>query len=388
MSLYRFAPNTADNSSGQLWIASILCLIYCTLVLIVRLHIKWRLYGMDDAAISLATILQLGENIPLFIALRNGLGTSEQQLDSSQIATIGKATFAGQLFFLLTLTASKLSIAALMLRLFTRDIIVTRRARILCHTTIAVTLLWAISSIVGTAVSCSPSDFVRDGTTSHCSRRLHQWKVTAALDILTELSLVLLPILFVWPIQMKRHIKVQVAVAFGFRIPLIAIAAVHLHYVSRYNNESNMSQAIVPALVLQQCEVLWSLLSATIPTLKAFMRAFNSGFGMEMDVYSPYGQRYGPQGSKMYILGSVHGSADRNTATTPDACINEHQARPSSVEIIQGVKIHSLDEEAFDSDGSDRRPMSSVNSDSSQDMIIKRETTWSVSYEESSRQDS
>ena len=53
---HRFAPLTVDNNAGYLWIASILCLIYTFLVMIVRLHMKWKMYGLDDAAAMLATV--------------------------------------------------------------------------------------------------------------------------------------------------------------------------------------------------------------------------------------------------------------------------------------------------------------------------------------------
>jgi hypothetical protein len=44
----RFAPVTPDNQSGSVWIATLLCLIYSTLVLVVRGHLRWNMYGLDD----------------------------------------------------------------------------------------------------------------------------------------------------------------------------------------------------------------------------------------------------------------------------------------------------------------------------------------------------
>ncbi|KAJ4986414.1 CFEM domain-containing protein [Stagonosporopsis vannaccii] len=384
VSTHRFAPNTAENSSGQLWIASILCLIYCTLVLVVRLHIKWRLYGVDDAAVTIATALQLGVNIPVFIALQNGLGDSTLELNRTREGIMGKATFAAQLFFILALAASKLSVTALMLRLFTRDIVVTRKARILCYTTIAITILWALGSIIGMALSCSPSDFVRDGGPNHCRTRLLQWWMTAAFDIVTELLLVILPTLFVWSIRMKRHIKTQVAIAFGFRLPLVAIAAVHLYYVSKYSNATNMSRSIIPALVLQQCELLWSLISATIPTLKKFMRTFNSGFGMEIDLDSPYGHRSGPDDDKTYILGSGQRSEGFILPINPNANAHKHQEVIASDETprSQGNRYYH---EVSEPNETSSRPQSGYTSHSSRDMIIKREVGWRISYEDQKR---
>lgn len=52
----RFAPITDDNHAGLLWITSILCLIYSVLIIGVRLHIKWNMYGADDIAALVATV--------------------------------------------------------------------------------------------------------------------------------------------------------------------------------------------------------------------------------------------------------------------------------------------------------------------------------------------
>lgn len=273
-----------------------------------------------------------------------------------------------------------------MLRLFTRDIVVTRKVRFLCYATIAATVLWAIGSIAGTAVSCGPADFVRGGEINHCPTRLLQWRLTAIFDIITELLLVVLPILFVWPIRMKRHIKTQVAVAFSFRLPLIAIAALHLHYVSKYNDAANTSQAIVPALVLQQCELLWSLISATIPTLKKFMRTFSSGFGMEIDLDSPYGYRSGPHDDKTYILGSNQRAEGFILPINPDTNACKSQVIVSTTEDPQS-QVNMFHEEVSEPRGSCSRPQSGYTShSSSREMIIKREVEWQISYEDRERQ--
>jgi len=44
--------------------------------------------------------------------------------------------------------------------------------------------------------------------------------------------------------------------------------------------------------VCQQIELSWSLISATIPSLKSFVKSFNSGFGLTIDPKNT--ARYGP----------------------------------------------------------------------------------------------
>lgn len=281
------------------------------------------------------------------------------------------------MFFIFALAASKFSVAALMLRIFTRDITVTRRTRIVCFATITTTVFWAIGSIVGTALTCSPADFVRNEQWSRCSTRLLQWQVTAAFDILTELLLLILPILFVRSIQMNHDVKTQVAVAFGFRLPLIAIAAVHLHYVSKYSRAANISQAMIPALILQQCELLWSIISATIPTLKKFMRTFSSGFGLDIDLDCSYGPRSGSHGNKTYIM--------RSRQRTESFTLPMTQDESAPVEVPENIHKYSLNEGPSELCEPCSRPQSGHTSHSSREMIIKRKVEWRISYEETTR---
>jgi hypothetical protein len=106
----RFAEITSENHSAYLWISSILCLIYSSLILFVRLHLKWKLYGADDITASTATvrdsvlnsltmkslysyylqILQIGQVVPLLLAMKNGLGKSNNLLSDGELAFIGR----------------------------------------------------------------------------------------------------------------------------------------------------------------------------------------------------------------------------------------------------------------------------------------------------------
>lgn len=52
----RFAIINETDRSGLLWITSILCMIYSSLIICARLHIKWNMYGSDDVTASIATV--------------------------------------------------------------------------------------------------------------------------------------------------------------------------------------------------------------------------------------------------------------------------------------------------------------------------------------------
>ncbi|KAF2656677.1 hypothetical protein K491DRAFT_627820 [Lophiostoma macrostomum CBS 122681] len=372
----RFALVTQNEHAGYLWITSILSLIYTSLTLIVRLHIKWNLYGADDVLASAATVLQLGSVIPLFLAMKQGLGKSDQLLNDYSIAAIGKSTFAAQIFLLVAITTAKGSVATLMLRLFTRDMKVTRKSWISCNATLAFIVAWGVGAIVALTLSCNPSGYLKN-TRGQCGYQVTRWKIITAFDISLELLLAVLPIFFIWPIQMKRYIKLQVVFAFGFRLPAVGFSAAHLHFVSKSARNNDTSHDMIAALVYQQFELFWLLLAATVPTMKAFMRSFNSGFGMEIDL-DGYGSGYGSGGysNRSYPLRSLQSATGASGAV-----IGGKRSRPSDG-YHTAFPAPTPRREVGCMDSSVRPSMTS---DSSQELIIQKHVQVSV-YHEDARQ--
>jgi hypothetical protein len=149
-----------------------------------------------------------------------------------------------------------------------------------------------------------------------------------------------------------------------------AIAILHLHFVGNYVHSETPSLSIVGVLVCQQVELCWSLISATIPNLKSFVKSFSSGFGLTIDLDASaarYGSRsYGKAG---YELGTVrkatsqglHGGS--HIATIPDL---EHQSTAIQHEEENG---HA-------------RKGGSSTSMGSEDHIIRKDVQWKVEYEE------
>lgn len=56
---HRFSPVTFNDHAGQLWIVSILSLIYSVLVATARAYIKYQMFGFDDILIAFATVRKL-----------------------------------------------------------------------------------------------------------------------------------------------------------------------------------------------------------------------------------------------------------------------------------------------------------------------------------------
>lgn len=99
----RFAPITSNDQAGSIWISAILCLVYSVLVVAVRVHLRRKIYGMDDYLILAATVRSpasaypgcklifiefghLAEAIAIFVGLKHGVGRTVSLLRTNDVS--------------------------------------------------------------------------------------------------------------------------------------------------------------------------------------------------------------------------------------------------------------------------------------------------------------
>lgn len=150
-----------------------------------------------------------------------------------------------------------------------------------------------------------------------------------------------------------------------------ALSIVHLKYVSDYTISSNPGIALVPVLVLQQVQLCWSLISATIPNLKSFVKSFSSGFGIQLDpsLTQAYGSGRLGRGTG-YELGSL-GPKGVSKSRSGNQSYNDIE-RPTALpqQMQDNMKSHP-----------NARDQESITSAGSQDHIIRKDVQWKIHYE-------
>jgi hypothetical protein len=108
-----------------------------------------------------------------------------------------------------------------------------------------------------------------------------RWQVLTALDITTELGLLLLPIHLVWKLQMPWTKKAVLLVAFYLRLPVIALSIGRNAYTLRLSQQTSdpgLDSAIVT--IWLEVQLAYALAASTLSALKHFTESFNSGFGL------------------------------------------------------------------------------------------------------------
>lgn len=258
----------------------------------------------------------------------------------------------------------------------------------------------------------------REVPTDKKSRQYTRWQAITAVDVLTELCICALPIVLVWPSQLARPLKFQVFLAFVFRLPLVGLSALHLALFKGYSVSTSSlppsttasssgeqpQLAVARGLLLQQVMLAYSLVSATVPNLKSFMRSFSVGLGVSIGFIpraagSPLDDLESSTGQDAYYLTQTQsrrpGMHRRSTGNPSQRRRSIYLGdeseeyklrtifRPDHVTHRVTVKGSLTDDElesaAPTASGEDERP---VSRSGSQDMIIKKEVVWNVYHEQ------
>ena len=242
-----------------------------------------------------------------------------------------------------------------------------------------------------------------------------RWQVISAFDIVIEMALVGMTVYLVWGLKTSVKKKAVVVGAFAFRLPwvsplrnpgartpfvaeswltpcdsMIIPIAFRLATFDERGYTTNPTLLEDHFVVWTQTELNYSLISATIPTLRSVMNSLNThfgGLGQTTSSGSSYGYANPPGEYQMSNLRSVDRSnrgdgytSQKFAASALDGRVNEytcHVWAPTT-----GVDVNNSHADGqrntAKAGGGDAI---SVDSNDSRRLIIKRETTFQVAYE-------
>ncbi|KAG9994098.1 hypothetical protein KCU78_g18600, partial [Aureobasidium melanogenum] len=140
--------------------------------------------------------------------------------------------------------------------------------------------------------------------------------------------------------------------AFAYRMPMIAFSLLYLKVYSEAARSEERVHHFTKLIIWQQALICYSLLSATLPFVQAFMRSFTTGgtaFGSII---------YGSRNSRSNSSGDTSRSRSRNESFTP-----QFLGRTKTVCRGAGKQVNN---EAHRASGG------------SQELIVRREVTVAV----------
>lgn len=197
------------------------------------------------------------------------------------------------------------------------------------------------------------------------------------MDVVTEVLIIMLPVALVWMNNIQVSLKLQVFLAFGFRLPLIALSASRLTASKAALASTAPQFDITSALVLQQVALTWSLISATLPNLTGFMKSFSIGMGVALAFMRDEKPSHDSNTYQLHALAKRPTAALLGTSTSQDA--DDLDASHPAFFRADRVSHQVIIKTGNDARSDDGRTISRYGS---QDMIIKREVRWDVKEEQ------
>lgn len=211
-----------------------------------------------------------------------------------------------------------------------------------------------------------------------------RWSIVIGTDAFLEICYVALSVALVVPLQMKSYIKVTVVAAFAFRLPCVVLSSLHGVAIHRFITSDDPGLSIANRLLWQQVVLGYALVSATIPTLKSFIRGYNKAIGRDVSTRSRklgggYGlDSYGRSGTESGLeLRSVpHKGMKRGQGDFADKI----KLRPKDG---QQYRANAFGDNDRLVDEHKRR--ASNGSHGSEDPIIRRDISIAVEYEDAQK---
>ena len=199
-----------------------------------------------------------------------GLGRHIQYLEFNDASKALEYFFIIQVISVLTLMCSKLSIGFFLLRFFQQN----RNWRWAIWGTMAISTLTCLLAVLVDLFQCNPIEknwnpFI-DGT-CHLQAGNYTGHLQGVVSLLADFTFAILPIFFLWKIQMKKRIKVAICILMGLGV-FTGIFAIARTVLLSDLHVDDLTWSLVPLSIFATLESLLSIIAATIPTIQPLFK--------------------------------------------------------------------------------------------------------------------
>ncbi|CAD0110989.1 unnamed protein product, partial [Aureobasidium uvarum] len=262
--VYYFSQLTPTNHGGVVWVVCIISLTYALLCTGVRFVLRRGMYGFDDAALLVSTLACIIQHTFVIIALGNGLGHSSKVVQPKHAETLTNSSYTRLVVFFVVHYMAKVSLTLFTRRLFHGQ---SRFNQIICDILLVMNLIFGVASIILLSVDCQSGWYFK--TADLCPK--------LTFDVVSELALVLVPIILICRILLNPKHKAIIISTFAARLPVIAFTILHFYYLrSTMVDGGDRGIAVVQPVVWLQVTLLWSMVTASLPSFRPLVSPFNT----------------------------------------------------------------------------------------------------------------
>lgn len=194
----------------------------------------------------------------------NGLGRDIWTLKDYQISNVLRYYFYGEVFYVTALGISKISILFFYLRVFP-----DKKFKMITYTVMGISGAYTIAFFFATLFQCSPISMAWnqwDGLHKGTCNDIHlQGWIAAAINILLDAVVMILPMKHLAGLNMGLKKKLMVMSMFGVGIFVIVVSAVRLYSLIHFANTENITWNYVDAGLWSLIEIDVSIVCGCMP---------------------------------------------------------------------------------------------------------------------------
>lgn len=296
-----------------------LCLTYTLLVAGLRTWVRRSIYGVDDIVVSVATVICLGHFAANYAALSYGAGDPWNSISQADVHSLNQASFASVATFVLALYTSKAAVIAFLARISQQ-----KQHVLLYWTCLGLVVASGLASVFLVTLGWPLKTgyyFAFYENEKSCDVATSRWAIFTALDIFTEILLLILPLILLWGLQMRIKEKAKILTAFYLRLPVIGFSIGRLVYTQNLCSAStDIGKGSALVLIFLEVEASYAIVSSTFSAIKAFTSNFNSGFGFGFTQHA---------GADDYVMSRVRKYGDGSATGSAAGTGSRHEPSPA-----------------------------------------------------------
>ncbi|KAF9252387.1 hypothetical protein LCP9604111_2383 [Penicillium roqueforti] len=239
-----------------------------------------KMFGLDDWIMVTATVLAIVNVVVAGLGVRYGTGKHKWDLVKADVLPSAKIRYVTHIIYTLISGLIKVSICLLYLRVFPN-------IRVICLGTIALVTAMSVAIILATIFQCTPVNAVFDEQKYEhhtCFASIPFWYAGAALSLVTDIWILLLPLRTVLGLHLKTSKKFAVAALLSLGSFACIASIVRIVYIVKLYQSSDPSWDTFGISISSGIEIAVAIIAASIPATnpimnKLFPRLFPSSSG-------------------------------------------------------------------------------------------------------------
>ncbi|KAF2116403.1 hypothetical protein BDV96DRAFT_574059 [Lophiotrema nucula] len=248
-----------------------LALIILLLRLYTRIFIV-RSVGVEDYFITLAMLCSIGLTICIGIQVEYGMGQHYWMLSPEDGTQSLKAFWASLIVYYLSLGLTKSSILLQYQRVFP-----TKNFQIACWSIMSVVVAYTIWTVLGSIFACIPVRAFWTKEESRCINQFAMWFTNAAINIGTDLAIIILPMPVVRSLNLARRQKQALIGIFAIGGFVCVVSILRLKSLVAISNSKDPTYDNPPAATWSSVETSVGIICSCLPCLRPLMTRYWPG---------------------------------------------------------------------------------------------------------------